>query len=98
MDLMQQLGAVRRPGTTGGLEVVEVRRERLALASALAAALLLAGPVARAGGPAPPPPYRLAALRAFLFHNDSGTFSPNIPPSAPLWNTVIGEGWAKEPS
>lgn len=47
-----------------------------------------------AGAGAATPPYRLAAMRAYLFFNDSGTFSPAIPENASLWNTVIGEGWA----
>lgn len=40
------------------------------------------------------PPYRLVSLQAYLFYNDTGTFSPAIPEDAPLFNTVIGEGWA----
>jgi hypothetical protein len=37
------------------------------------------------------PPYRLSSLSAYLFFNDSGTFSRNIPANAALWNTIIGE-------
>jgi hypothetical protein len=37
-------------------------------------------------------------IGAYLFYNDSGTFSPNIPANATLWNTIIGEGWAKQSS
>jgi hypothetical protein len=47
---------------------------------------------------ATPPAYSLRALYASLFYNDSGTFSPDLPAKATLWNTVIGEGWAAEPS
>jgi hypothetical protein len=44
------------------------------------------------------PPYRIVALRAYLYFNDTGRFSPAIPPGASLWNTIVGEGWAKHPS
>jgi hypothetical protein len=53
---------------------------------------------ATAAPAAAPPAYTLRALHASLFYNDSGTFSPDIPAKAPLWNTIIGEGWAAEPS
>ncbi|HEV7566398.1 MAG TPA: hypothetical protein VGO31_10600 [Microbacteriaceae bacterium] len=43
-------------------------------------------------------PYRVAMIGAYLFYNDSGAFSPNIPADAALWNTIIGEGWARESS
>lgn len=68
-----------------------MRRILLAAAAALA---LLAAPVADAAAP----PYRIVALRAYLYLNDSGRFSPAIPPGASLWNTIIGEGWAGHPS
>jgi hypothetical protein len=50
------------------------------------------------GATAAAPPYRLAALRAYLFFNDTGTFSAAIPEDAPLFNTIIGEGWAGQAS
>src|SRR4051794_11139943 len=40
------------------------------------------------------PPYEVAELQGFLFYNDTGGFSRNIPETAPLWNSIIGEGWA----
>jgi hypothetical protein len=43
-------------------------------------------------------PYHLAAVRPFLFFNDSGRLSKEVPESASLWNTIIGEGWAGESS
>lgn len=57
----------------------------------------LAGTISLAEG-ATPPPYKLSKMTASLFYSESGTFSPDIPEDAPLWNTVIGEGWAKENS
>jgi hypothetical protein len=63
----------------------------LMLPSAISAASPL-HPTAEAG------PYRVAMIGAYLFYNDSGTFSPNIPADAALWNTIIGEGWARESS
>jgi hypothetical protein len=53
---------------------------------------------ARAGGVPDPPPYTLQSVHPFLFFNDSGGFSASIPENAPLWNTVIGEGWAGQSS
>jgi hypothetical protein len=45
-------------------------------------------------------PYRLSAIRAKLFYEQSGTFSEDILASSgfALWNVVIGEGDAREPS
>ena len=62
------------------------------------AAVALAAVAAGAAAATAPPAYTLRALHASLFYNDSGTFSPDIPPNAPLFNTIIGEGWAAEPS
>jgi hypothetical protein len=64
----------------------------------LAAAVMIAGLAVGAAGAATPPAYSLRALHASLFYNDSGTFSPDIPANASLFNTIIGEGWAAEPS
>jgi hypothetical protein len=62
--------------------------KRLLLVPALLA-LALAGVAAAAA-----PPYRLATLRPYLFFNDTGTFSAEVPENASLFNTIIGEGWA----
>ncbi len=45
-------------------------------------------------------PYRIVAIRARLFYEQSGTFSVDIlsHPEIALWNVIIGEGSAKEPS
>jgi len=51
---------------------------------------------AQSAAPAPPPPYKLTKVASSLFYTESGTFSPDIPKDAILWNTIIGEGWAKE--
>ena len=61
--------------------------------------LLTLGALASASGSgavSAPPPYKLATVTASLFYTESGTFSPDIPKDAILWNTIIGEGWAKE--
>ncbi|MEJ7569631.1 MAG: hypothetical protein WKF41_15365 [Gaiellaceae bacterium] len=70
-------------------------RWSLATVGAVAAALVMAITVHAASSP---PPYKLAKLTASLFYAESGRFSPDIPKNAPLWNTIIGEGWAKENS
>jgi hypothetical protein len=46
------------------------------------------------------PPYRIAAITAHLFYNYTGGLSENIidNPDFILWNTIIGEGSAAEPS
>lgn len=53
-----------------------------------------------AGAPADPAPPRaeIESIRIQLYYELSGTFSPNIasPSSFSGWNTVIGEGDAKE--
>src|SRR4051794_31199731 len=65
----------------------------------IAAVVGVASAIPAAATPAAPPaPYHLTAVRPFLFFNDSGRFSPEIPTTAALWNTIIGEGWAGESS
>jgi hypothetical protein len=47
------------------------------------------------------PPYKITAIKAFLYYDQKGTFSENIidnPDFNTLWNTVIGEGSAGSPS
>ncbi len=52
--------------------------------------------------PAPPakPSYQISAIRAFLYYHASGTFDSRDAIAGPfaLWNVIIGEGDAKEPS
>ena len=72
-----------------------MRRRRSGLGVALCAAVAIGTQGAQASGASP---YTLSSIRAYLFYNDSGTFSPSIPENAPLWNTVIGEGWAGKSS
>lgn len=45
-------------------------------------------------------PYEIAAMHAYLFYNYSGDFSDNVIDNEEfiLWNTIIGEGSAFEPS
>ncbi len=59
-------------------------------------ALSLAVPALATG--ATPPPYRLASVKAYLFYNDTGSLSQPLPDNVSLFNTIIGEGWAHEPS
>jgi hypothetical protein len=70
---------------------------RMLRSLALCAALMLAVAgrgVAQSGNAAAPPPYRVS-LRAMLFYNDRGTFSPDIiAHPVDLWNTPAGEGRA----
>lgn len=40
----------------------------------------------------------ISTIEAKLFYDRTGTFSMPITPNAPLWNTVIGEGWSKADS
>lgn len=61
---------------------------------ALVLAVAAAGPAVAAGTP----PYRLAGIRAQLVFETTGALSRPIPPGAPLFNTVIGEGWAGQPA
>lgn len=44
--------------------------------------------------------YKIASVKAYLFYNHSGSFSENVidNPDFVFWNTIIGEGSAKEPS
>jgi len=70
------------------------RRSAVSLV-ATAAALVVAGGLDAASAP---PAYKLTRMSATLFYADSGTFSLDIPKDAPLWNTIIGEGWAKQNS
>jgi len=46
------------------------------------------------------PPYRISEITAHLFYNYTGALSENIidNPDFILWNTIIGEGSAAEPS
>jgi hypothetical protein len=67
------------------------------LAATAVTALALAAPVAATAAPATAP-YAVEALQVRLYYPQSGTFSPDIPSSASLFNTIIGEGWAREPS
>ena len=41
---------------------------------------------------------RVEKIQARLFLADTGTWSEPVPKNATLWNTPIGEGWAKQPS
>ena len=66
--------------------------------SALALAALALVVASTAAAQTNPPAYRISALQPFLFYNDTGTFSGAIPKDAPLWNTIIGEGWARQSS
>lgn len=62
------------------------------------ALLLLAGAPAT---PSPPAPQAtIESIRVQLYYEGSGTLSGNIAPPAKFsgWNTVIGEGDAKEPA
>lgn len=62
---------------------------------------LLAPAVAHAEDKKPtPPPYGIAAIRAFMFLEESGTIDPRdmTDGKVTLWNTIIGEGDAKGPS
>jgi hypothetical protein len=45
-------------------------------------------------------PYRLSGMKTMLFYEHTGTFSGDLltQPGIALWNTIIGEGDAKEPS
>ncbi len=61
----------------------------------LVVALLVFAASASAAGPAP---YRLLSLKPYLYFDDTGGFSKEIPEHAPLFNSVIGEGWARHPS
>lgn len=64
---------------------------------------LLAPAVAAADTPAPPsakkPAYGIAAIRAFMYVEETGAIDPrDITQQIVLWNTIIGEGDAKGPS
>ncbi|HEX8903660.1 MAG TPA: hypothetical protein VF771_02320 [Longimicrobiaceae bacterium] len=75
-----------------------MRKTRVLAAAALLAVAALAGPDADARPAHAPPAYRLS-LRAMLFYNDRGTFSPDlIAHPVSLWNTIIGEGQSGGPS
>lgn len=43
-------------------------------------------------------PLKIADIKIRLFFHHSGTFSDKITGKEELWNTSIGEGWAREPS
>jgi hypothetical protein len=47
-----------------------------------------------------PAPYKLGAIRAQLFYHQSGRLSPDVlsTPGFMLYNIIIGEGSAEEPS
>jgi hypothetical protein len=64
-------------------------------AGALALAFGLAG---AEGGGQRPGAYRISAVQAKLFYDQSGTFSPDVLKGFRLWNAIIGEGDAREPS
>jgi len=64
------------------------------------ALLLLAGAPATPSPPATTPRATIESIRVQLYYEGSGTLSGNIAPPATFsgWNTVIGEGDAKEPA
>jgi len=64
----------------------------LALASSLAAMMTHKATA--------PPPFKITAIKAKLFFENTGTFSEDIltQPDLALWNTIIGEGSAGSPS
>lgn len=75
-------------------------RARQIVGTCVAAALLsaLAALPSSAAAQAEPGPYALGALQVRLYYPFTGSFSPNVPANAPLFNTVIGEGWARSAS
>jgi hypothetical protein len=99
MDERKQLEDVR-VGPLRGLRVklrpdqglAHWRIRRAGAAVLVAASLLCTGLTGTSAQAAPA--YRLSSLGAYLFFSDTGTFSALIPESAPLWNTIVGEGWA----
>src|SRR5262249_20901178 len=87
------------------LEGVRPMKTRLPLMSTLLACpLLLSGAQHRrplAGHwTSPVEDFKITAIRAKLFHQDKGTFSPDVLSTRDfiLWNTPIGEGSAEGPS
>lgn len=48
--------------------------------------------------PAAEMPLKIADIKVRLFFHHSGTFSDKLTGKEQLWNTMIGEGWAREPS
>lgn len=48
--------------------------------------------------PAADIPLKIADIKVRLFFHHSGTFSDSLTGKEQLWNTIIGEGWAREPS
>lgn len=48
--------------------------------------------------PAADMPLKIADIKVRLFFHHSGTFSEKLTGKEQLWNTMIGEGWAREPS
>lgn len=65
---------------------------------AFALAVIVLAVASTAAAQTNPPAYRLAAVKPALFYNDTGTFSPVVPENASLWNTIIGEDWARQSS
>jgi hypothetical protein len=72
---------------------------RLIWLAALAAPVLSSAPLS-AQTPATSPPFVITGVRAKLFFPQTGTFSDDMlaAPDLGLWNTIIGAGWAKQPS
>lgn len=73
------------------------------LAAALSSVLLIVSLTSSASSiqsQARTPPYRITAIKAMLFYEQTGTFSRDIlaKPEMGLWNTIIGEGEAGSPS
>jgi hypothetical protein len=62
------------------------------------AALAILAPLASALATEPSRGAKVEAIEVRLFLQRSGTFSEPLPEGATLWNTVIGEGAAGEPS
>ena len=67
--------------------------KRTAVLAAIAFALV-APPAAMGAAPT----LEVREIEVRLFHSHTGTFSEPIPEGAVLWNTIIGEGDAREPS
>lgn len=67
-------------------------RSAIAQAALVAALLSGSGAVLAADGP------KIERLEARLFYSHSGSLSAPITPDAALWNVIIGEGDASEPS
>ncbi len=78
-----------------------MRLRRILLAT-LAVALLAGGGAAGLHAARKPaaPAYRLSAMKAMLFYEHSATFSGDLlsQRGLSLWNTIVGEGDAKEPA